>query len=77
MTDDIDVKATAMPNGKPLAQCTGAECWAMGTWLTRVGLAVAVRASPADAKVGDILTNTELAQIDDAAAQCAKFMVQG
>ena len=47
-----------MPNGKPLAQCTGAECLAFGGWLTRIGEQI----EPHEI-VGKVLTESALTKL--------------
>jgi hypothetical protein len=44
-----------MPNKKPLAKCTGAECVAFGGWIAKIG----ARVGP-NRLVGDVLTNKDL-----------------
>jgi hypothetical protein len=47
-----------MPNGKKLAQCTGADCKNFGGWLTAVATKV-----PAKKKVADILSEAEVRKL--------------
>lgn len=47
-----------MPNGKPLADCTGQECAKAGGWLCRV----AMKIGP-DERVGDALSENELRKL--------------
>lgn len=47
-----------MPNGKPLRDCTGAECVAFGSYFTKIGQAVGPRRV-----VGKVLTADDLTRL--------------
>jgi hypothetical protein len=51
---EIELLKLIMPNGKPLAQCTGLECVKFGGWLSNIGKRVGAK------NVGDVLTESEL-----------------
>lgn len=48
----------AMPNGKPLSKCTGADCRSFGGWFQALG-----RRVPARKTVGEVLTEDQVARI--------------
>ncbi len=49
---------TVMPNGKPLAECTGKECAKFGGWLSKI----AAKIRPAD-KVGAVLSEVQVRKL--------------
>src|SRR4029077_5037106 len=54
----IALLSLTMPNGKPLADCTGSECKRFGNWAAKLGDVV-----PAKVKVGDHLTEQQVRKL--------------